>query len=450
VYINRKKLIHIFIVFIIFSFFIICGFKIFQYRQKNQLNACVCKLSEAVVPTIKLLIENDKPWASNSYHLIKWKKSCNLSTIRLKILDSNNQPLSDYKFSSCDSDFVYKIPELKQNKFSIHIYGQTNESSYLAEDKTTVDYIPGDNIIYNWKLLTSNAEFYERDGIMGAEINNNLYLFGGWNPSKKYHTNNEIWSSKSGVNWKFMGKAPWDKRHCAGRAYFKNRFWIIGGDCNQGFYNNDIWSTADGINWQKEIDSIPWKPRMNFGVRIYDNKIWLLGGERINYAIAEEKELFNDVWCSDDGKKWKRIADTAPWTPRGYLGSFCGAAEDKLIVIGGGEYGEPKLNLNDVWISLNGVNWTNVLKNAPWTGKRYPNFCFFDGKLWMMAGVQGNDNTKDVWYTIDLYNWYKVDNVPWQPRHAAALIAQKDGIIIAGGYLKNDVWKLEKQNNAGK
>ncbi|MDP6775773.1 MAG: hypothetical protein QGI83_03305, partial [Candidatus Latescibacteria bacterium] len=74
-------------------------------------------------------------------------------------------------------------------------------------------------------------------------------------------------------------QGPWEGRHAAGYVVYRDRMWIVGGDCNQKHYQNDVWSSADGVHWDLVNDSVPWAPRALHYTLAFDGRIWVIGGQ---------------------------------------------------------------------------------------------------------------------------------------------------------------------------
>jgi len=436
---QRKR----YISYSIFAFSLITVFGVYGFKRlkSNWTSDCFCaNISESVLPSVSLRLENASAWAKGSYHSIKWKKSCNVLEVILSVESLEGKRLQEETFSPCDSEYLFQVPQNSPPRLKITLTARDQKHTHASIAVGYVTTAAGDATKYEWTRITNHAAFEQRDGAIPAVINNRMFLYGGWNPFHKDQTNNEMWSSSNGKDWQFLGNAPWERRHCSGRAMFKNKFWIIGGDCNQGHYQNDIWTTEDGIHWSKILDSIPWIPRVNFGVQVFNDKIWLLGGERVNITIAEDEQAFNDVYYSEDGIHWTKSEAPLP-SGRAHIGKF--TATDKLFLIGGTEY-HNKNAVSDVWNSEDGKTWSLVLKTPPWKKLCYSNFIEFDNKLWIMGGNGPAGNTNDVWYTSDGYNWYKMNDVPWEPRHACSLFNMNGSVFLTAGFLLNDVWQLRK------
>lgn len=423
----------------------------YKYKSKKaneraleqQETACVCGGTSANVKlSVKLVADIQHSWGKGSYHYISFFKTCSAKIIRLQFEDRKHHIINSVECKPCETGFLYKIPELQDTILNIKIGVYAGSDS--AFDNIQVRVTNVEQSEYVWKKLNSNAAYYKRDGVMGAKLNNRYVMVGGWNPATKYYTNNEIWYSMDAINWKFQSFAPWERRHFTGSAFFRNKYWIIGGDVNQGRYQNDIWTTNDGTKWDKVTDSIQWPVRVHFGVRVFGNKLWLMGGERVNKTIAEKPELFNDVWCSEDGKSWKQVTEHAAWSPRAFMGAY--TEQGTVLSIYGGSSYTGTITAKDTWTSSNGKDWVSTKTEAPWLNKAYSSYAFFDKKLWMIAGSDSSrHNTNEVWYTPQDGNWYKLNDVPFKPTHANTVIADRFRMIIACGITSNEIWQLTRK-----
>jgi hypothetical protein len=288
-------------------------------------------------------------------------------------------------------------------------------------------------------------EFLGRDGVGALSFQGSMWLFGGWNPNFVPDTNSEVWSSVDGVNWTFVTKAPWERRHDAGYAVFDNKMWIVGGDKNTGHYQNDVWSSADGVTWEKVTDNVPWANRATQYVLAFNDQLWLMGGQQIFETEVPPVIAYNDVYSSVDGINWQQITASAGWSPRGMImGSV--VYQGRMWVIGGGLYDVRTFN-NDVWSSADGSNWTLVLAGAPWTPRQFHSTTVFDNKIWVLAGgdAQSQGGLNDVWYSTDGVQWTQLAGTPWNPRHAATAFAQNNYLWLTCGSdasADNDVWRM--------
>ncbi len=306
---------------------------------------------------------------------------------------------------------------------------------------------------YRWAPVTLQAAFAGRDGAGAVVFQDRMWLLGGWNPKDKVHfphvCNSEVWSSADGLSWNLeVLQAPWEGRHTAGYAAHDGKVWVVGGDCNQGHYQPNVWSSPDGAQWTLVNDSAPWGNRALHYTLVHDGKIWVMGGQTMpGFVKGETKEAFyNDVWNSEDGVTWTRVAPHADWSPRGMIGG--GAVfNGRMWILGGGTYDTPSTPTrkfhNDVWSSADGVSWTRHVESAPWPPRQYHEVAVFDNQMWVMEGYDGRGNRNDVWYSPDGVNWRELPDTPWAPRHAASVFTYENALwMVAGNNMFPDVWKL--------
>lgn len=189
---------------------------------------------------------------------------------------------------------------------------------------------------YEWESVTLKAPWAARDGAGILSYQGRLWLLGGWNPipaDRQFFPlicNNEVWSSPNGADWtlvkpntfkdrSFDPESDWEGRHTAGYAVFRDRMWIIGGDCNQKHYQNDIWSSTDGEHWThvNRGKDVPWAPRALHYTVTHDNKLWVIGGQTMPGFGGGEEAFYQDLWTSTDGVEWKQILPKEPcWSAR--------------------------------------------------------------------------------------------------------------------------------------
>lgn len=311
---------------------------------------------------------------------------------------------------------------------------------------------------YVWTCATRDAAFAARDGAGALVFDDKMWLLGGWNPDDKVHfsvtghTNSEVWSSADGAAWSLVNPgAPWEGRHTAGYVVHRGRMWIIGGDPLRGHYQNDVWNTSDGTHWEKIADRVPWAQRALHCTLAFKDKIWVFGGQTIPQFAPEKETFYNDVWRTDDGVKWTKVLDHAPWPPRGMIGGSA-VLNGRMWILGGGTYDTPlapKRNFyNDVWSSVDGVRWEKVLDHAPWEARQYHDVAAFDGRLWVLEGWSGK-NRSDVWWSEDGKSWFEVPDTPWPPRHASSIFVYRNALwVVAGNNMTPDAWKLIRIDDA--
>jgi N-acetylneuraminic acid mutarotase len=323
---------------------------------------------------------------------------------------------------------------------------------------------------YEWEKITLTAEFAPRDGAGALSFGGKMWLLGGWNPSPAQRQffplicNNEVWSSTDGAKWTlvkdntfkdrtFDPATDWEGRHTAGYAVYRDKMWIIGGDCNQHHYQNDVWNSVDGKTWTyvNNGKDVPWAPRVLHYTVVHDDKIWVIGGQTMPAFAKSDEVFYRDLWTTTDGVEWKKVIPEEPcWSPRGMIGGSA-VMSGRIWILGGGTYDTPQTParkyFNDVWSSADGVHWEQHTEAAPWHPRQYHDVAVWDNRLWVMEGYhQNGGNRNDIWYSSDGEQWQELPKTPWKPRHAASLFVHNDALwMVAGNNMEPDVWRLKRK-----
>ncbi len=255
-----------------------------------------------------------------------------------------------------------------------------------------------------------------------------------------------VWSSPDGISWKKRFQFDSTNDNYSAITVFRNKLWIVGQKSTfSGFstgFQNIIWSSSDGVQWVEEIQSESNPSVSNYGVSTFQNRLWLFGRDRSSLA--------NYFQSSADGLVWKReknIIDSSytdyiivPFLDRlwsigwedGYNSRIFSTMDgstwtssslpeelwrrsnhaltqhrEKLWLIGGGN----EMNnifvraeyKNDVWSSPDGLNWQLMDLHAPFEARAKPLSVSFQGKLWVMGGVNpylvpSGQQYTDIWY----------------------------------------------------
>lgn len=109
-------------------------------------------------------------------------------------------------------------------------------------------------------------------------------------------------------------KAEWSNRVDLAGVAFDNKLWILGGyDSGRlkgDTYLEDVWSSTDGENWILETDNAPWKGRRGHTVNVFNDgsgeAMYLIGGFEVDEETGH-RQYTNDVWKSVDGVNWEQI-----------------------------------------------------------------------------------------------------------------------------------------------
>ena len=301
----------------------------------------------------------------------------------------------------------------------------------------------------NWERVTEAAGWRARDSSGEVVFRGRLWQMGGWFDSFQ-PAPRDVWSSTDGKSWDLVQpEAPWKHSDLPMTLTFNDRMWIMGGWYNGRLPDHsaggEVWSSRDGAHWEQATPQAPWGPRVAAGAVVFRGKMWLLGGTE-NYYFGNQESLRNDVWCSSDGKNWKRVTEHAGWAPRAYQQAV--ALGDRMYVLGGGNYQPQYQAFNDVWSSKDGEHWVQETAAATWAARLWFSSVVYKDRLWVLGGWSNNPNRNwnDVWYSRNGRDWKKLETeTVWKERHEHSTYVFKDRIWVAGGHaapLSSEVWSL--------
>jgi hypothetical protein len=185
--------------------------------------------------------------------------------------------------------------------------------------------------------------------------------------------------------------------------------------CGQNLSSSPASTTATptstlntGASWVETTSSAAFPARALSAAVTYNNLMWVMGG------VGTGNTYFNDVWLSPDGLNWSEsLANTSSPGVSQFpqrIGHTAVAAFNQMWVIGGINVGASRLN--DVWSSSNGNTWTQVLADTGSPGsnqfpeRSYFSSLVFNNLIWVIAG-NGNSSAyfNDVWYSSNGSTW---------------------------------------------
>jgi hypothetical protein len=110
-----------------------------------------------------------------------------------------------------------------------------------------------------------------------------------------------------------------------------------------------------------------WKNRLDHASVVFNDRIWVLGG--YNPGEVWGDTYYEDVWSSVDGVEWELVNDNAPWKGRrGHsVVAFDDGSGEALYLTGGFSVDEAtgyRQYCNDVWRSVDGVNWEQIKERS--------------------------------------------------------------------------------------
>jgi len=306
----------------------------------------------------------------------------------------------------------------------------------------------------DWVKVADKAAWKARDSQGEVVFKDRLWIMGGWYDSFSSPPR-DVWSTADGKTWDLVtDAAPWKHSDLPMTVVHDDKMWLMGGWHNGRLKDHsasaEVWFSENGKEWKQATAKAPWSARISGGLVSFKGKMWLLGGTE-DYYFGTEKNLKNDVWFSENGKDWTQATAKAPWSPRSYLQAV--VHDNKIWVMGGGNYVPTYSAKNDVWFSEDGVNWTEATPKAPWHERIWFSSVVYRDRIWVLGGwSKGPDrNWGDAWHSKDGKTWteYKPATT-WKARHEHSAFVWKDKIWIAGGHaapLSSEVWSLELPKN---
>jgi N-acetylneuraminic acid mutarotase len=250
------------------------------------------------------------------------------------------------------------------------------------------------------------------------------------------------YSSPDGLSWTEHAKTDWGERIYQTVVAFQGKLWMYGGmDYATSTFLNDVWVSADGTTWEN-AGTAAWSPRGSHAMVVHDGRLWLFGGGDHAAADRSIDRFLNDVWVTDDGLTWTQVTAAAPWPARDQAAVV--VLGDALYLIGG-------QGLADVWKTLDGIRWTQVASEAPWQSRHGAARLAFDGRLWVFGGWTGETTNalNDVWFSADGATWERqAEHAPWAERAPISVVFDDRIWIYSGKHTGaddnwgGDLWQM--------
>ncbi len=286
-----------------------------------------------------------------------------------------------------------------------------------------------------WTCVTLHAAFSPRDTAEDFVFDERMWISNGWRPKRGTRDaffSPDLWSSSDGANWTLVtDKTPYDPY--SEMVVFQGKVWAIKGS---------VWNSTDGVQWRKVLDKTPFGGRGYGEAVVFKDRIWQLGSGA-------------DVWSTADGVSWTCSTEKAPFGKR--MGSAVAAYDGKLWLMAGNTPGandpvekgyKDVTTHNDVWCSEDGARWTRVIEHAPWPPRQWCVAAVYAGRLWLIGGYHnaGANNLGDVWTTTDGREWRPFESpTRFAPRHEVTPYVFNGSLWVVAGNtwpVVNDVWRL--------
>ncbi len=262
------------------------------------------------------------------------------------------------------------------------------------------------------------------------------------------------------VSWNRVANEQWMAYQVTRATSFGGKLWVYGFNKGSGFGADEMaaYSSTDGgvtwtleeakddqYNYNDDVEGYAFPYGRSIALSALDGKLWSMGGFLKGRKDADGNIPFDDptkdTWSSEDGLNWTRNTIVDGFSQREAVSAL--TFNDKLWVIGGngaGFFGALGSPLNDVWSSSNGTTWTEVTAGADFVGRTAPAAVVFDGKMWIIAGVDDAGTLlNDVWSSTDGVTWTAETTAAEFPaRKAASVFVFNDKMFLVGGEGFND------------
>ena len=281
-----------------------------------------------------------------------------------------------------------------------------------------------------WKREVANANWPARQDSQVVVYKGRLYVLGGHDGSNSL---NDVWSSADGKNWSFEGTADWPARGEHQAVVYKGRLYVLGGyeGSNHPYLNdftgsrlNDVWSSADGKSWSFEGNA-DWSARSGHATAVHNDVLYVLGGQ--------PGFLNDEVWSSVDGQNWSFEGD-ANWFFRRWFQAQ--SFNSRLYVLGGDAGG----GRGDIWSSadgssLGGKSWLEVRGSGSgvgWSDRGGHQALLYQDLMYVLGGSSFSNELNDVWSSGDGSNWTKVADAGWSKRDSHQAVTFPPSLALAG------------------
>ncbi|MDX1364879.1 MAG: hypothetical protein R3243_11755 [Arenibacter latericius] len=157
--------------------------------------------------------------------------------------------------------------------------------------------------------------------------------------------------------------------------------------------------------------------RNNHSVIEFNDNLWLIGGTDDSFNL-------NEIWSSTDGENWTLVAEDALNVPP--IDHTSLVYNDKLWVISG--------SFNRVWSSVNGIDWVEESSSAAFSNREGHASVVFDDKMWVIGGHYDGITLNDVWYSTDGENWTEAtESAAFSPRAEHTVHIMNNTMYLIGG-----------------
>lgn len=350
-------------------------------------------------------------------------------------------------FTVTDDGFIY-INDTSVFDYELNTIVTANVVVTKADVQETIAVFVELNDTYEpvfKQVAVSGDGFPARYGHEVIEFNNKLYVIGGYLGYTTGGFDSSVWVSDDVINWtkQPVGATHFPPRHDFAAVVFDSKLWVMGGRDKNNNDLNDIWYTSDGLTWNEvTVNGEHFSPREGHRVVVFNNQMVLTGG----YDLGTNTRLA-EVWMSSDGVNWTNETPTENmFIKRAFHNAV--VFNNQICLLGGDETG----NRSDaIWVSDDAINWTEVIPETDhFSHVSGVGVAIFKERIWYIGGYAGiNGTLGEVWSCEDVNSWtWEVPNAMYSPLrfdHRAVVFNSKLYIFAGreGGEIYNDIWYFE-------
>ena len=249
-----------------------------------------------------------------------------------------------------------------------------------------------------------------------------------------------------------------------GITNYLNQLYSISGDFFSAF------SVTTSLTAVQALNSSPWSPRADHASTNFQGRLWVLGGQLSpaastpTFTATISGGVVTGVTANFNGLGYSpTYPTTITLSVSGGGGSGASvqatisnqSISNISVLSGGSGYTSPPNVttpstpwgvMNDVWSSVDGVNWTQITGIAPWGQRIGAKAIVFNSKMWIMGGttsVQGAGTASDfgytdVWSSSDGVNWTQTSTAAWPGRWNFGLTIFNNSMWVCGGFGQNN------------
>jgi len=243
-----------------------------------------------------------------------------------------------------------------------------------------------------------------------------------------------------------INKADFSGRRSHGLVSFQNRLWLFSGESGEnvasglGKKEKDLWYSDDGKKWIKSVDPAPFGYRNLSTPIVFKDKLYIIGGlsSKPGSGSFEVRDYKNDVWESNTGTDWTQVQFNSLFSKR--YGHSMVVFKNKIWLYGGAD--EDGNYLNDMYSSEDGARWDVVSGNLIDISERaFAKFTVFNDKLYLIGGRNKDFLLNEIWESENGVDWRLVAQGGEVPVNILFdVFIYRDKMILVDHFVENRIW----------